>query len=46
MTLTDRHSDRDLDEERPVRVPQARLAAGDPRCECPAFCPVEHDNDN
>ncbi len=45
MTLTNQEADRDI-ARRDFRVPRAWLAAGEPQCECPDFCSVEHDNDN
>ena len=45
MTLTDHQTDRAI--ERPdLRAQLARLEARQPQCECPDFCPVQHDNDN
>ena len=45
MTLTHQELDRDIQRPDP-RVQRAWLAAGQPECECPDFCPVQHDNDN
>jgi hypothetical protein len=48
MTLIDHETELDNDKprvDRPgVRVPRAPLAAGETACECPDFCPVQHDD--
>jgi hypothetical protein len=45
MTLTDQEFESDLDRGEP-RLSGAWLTAAERQCECPAFCAVEHDNDN
>jgi hypothetical protein len=48
MTLIDHETELDNDKprvDRPgVRVARASLAAGETACECPDFCPVQHDD--
>ena len=45
MTLMDRYTEPDL-ETRDAPVARDRLTPGASQCECPDFCPVQHDNDN
>jgi len=45
MTLMDRYTQPDL-ETRDTSNARERLTAAASQCECPDFCPVQHDNDN